>query len=128
MPNPTQSPLTTALNLLSEPTNLDLDELARQLELATLETAALRGLVSLYEDELRRELRSKVELAGGIPACPDPELAFTLSGEHLLSARRNASLNFNRVFSLAPLSRSAVPSNSTRVPQDLLLRAGLGTA
>lgn len=127
MLSPTDSPLATALNLLADPTNLDLDELARQLELATLETAALRGLVNLYEDELRRELRSKVELAGGIPACPDADLAFTLSGEHLLSARRHASQNFNHVFALAPLARSTVPANSSRVPKDLLLRSGLGT-
>lgn len=127
MQNPTESALTTALGLLADPTSLDLDQLTRQLELAALETTAYRGLVTLYEDELRRELKSKLELAGGIPACPDSELAFTLSGEQLLSARRQASLHFNRVFALAPLSRSAVPASTSHVPKDLLLRSGLGT-
>lgn len=127
MQNPTESAITTALALIENPTTLDLDQLTHQLELAALEGAALRGLINLYEDELRRELKSKIELAGGIPACPDAELAFTLSGEQLLSARRQASLHFNRVFALAPLSRSAIPASSSRVPKDLLLRSGLGT-
>lgn len=121
------SPLSQALELLSNPTTLDLDEVARQLELATLETAALRGLLSLYEDELRRELSGKLELAGFLPACPDPQTALTLSGEQLLSARRQASLLFNQVFQLAPIARSATPSKTPRVPADLLLRSGLGT-
>ncbi len=122
-----QHPLLKAQALLADPANLDLDELSSQLAVASVEADAQAGLISLYEDELRRELRAKVELAGAIPACPDPELAFTLSGEQLLSARRQASLHFNRVFQLAPISRSAIPSHNSRVPKDLLLRSGLGS-
>jgi hypothetical protein len=127
MTNTSEHPLISAQNLLSDPTTLDLDKLSGHLSVAAVEADAQRALISLYEDELRRELRAKVELAGPIPACPDPELAFTLSGEQLLAARRQASLHFNRVFQLAPLSRSAIPANTSRVPKDLLLRSGLGT-
>ncbi|MCB1060546.1 MAG: hypothetical protein KDB65_09955 [Calditrichaeota bacterium] len=127
MTNTPEQPLISAQNLLSDPTNLDLDKLSGHLSIAAVEADALRALISLYEDELRRELRAKVDLAGPIPACPDPELAFTMSGEQLLAARRQASLHFNRVFQLAPVSRSAIPANKSRVPQDLLLRSGLGT-
>jgi len=126
MPNPTTHPLITAQSLLADPTSLDLDSLNQQIGIAAIEADAQAALIALYEDELRRELRAKVDLAGPIPACPDPELAFTLSGEQLLSARRQASLHFNRVFQLAPIARSAKPSQSSHLPQDLLLRSGLG--
>ena len=122
-----QHPLLKAQALLADPANLDLDELSSQLAVAAVEADAQSALIALYEDELRRELRAKVDLAGAIPACPDPELAFTLSGEQLLSARRQASLHFNRVFQLAPISRSAMPSQNSRVPKDLMIRSGLGT-
>ncbi len=120
-------PLFTAQTLLADPANLDLDQLSSHLTVAAVEADAQAALIALYEDELRRELRAKVDLAGPIPACPDPDLAFTLSGEELLSARRQASRHFNRVFQLAPVSRSAIPANTSRVPKDLLLRSGLGT-
>lgn len=126
MSKPSSHPLITAQSLLADPTNLDLDTLGQQLNIAAIEADAQSALIALYEDELRRELRAKVDLAGPIPDCPDPELAFTLSGEQLLSARRQASLHFNRVFQLAPIARSAKPSSSSRLPQDLLLRTGLG--
>jgi len=122
-----QHPLLKAQALLADPENLDLDELTNQLAIAAIEADAQTALITLYEDELRRELRAKVDLAGAIPACPDPQHAFTLSGEQLLSARRQASLHFNRVFQLGPISRSAVPAEKSRVPQDQLLRSGLGT-
>ncbi len=127
MNNTSQHPLLKAQALLADPENLDLDTLSQQLAVAAVEADAQSALISLYEDELRRELRAKVDLAGAIPACPDPALAFTLSGEQLLSARRQASLHFNRVFQLAPISRSAIPANSAHVTKDLLLRSGLGT-
>ncbi len=127
MNNTSQHPLLKAQALLADTENLDLDTLSQQLAVAAVEADAQFALISLYEDELRRELRAKVDLAGAIPACPDPELAFTLSGEQLLSARRQASLHFNRVFQLAPISRSAIPANSAHVTKDLLLRSGLGT-
>jgi hypothetical protein len=124
----TDHPLQIAHQMLSEPTNLDLDRIAQQLELAIIEIEALRALINLYEDEFHRELKSKLELAGGISACPDPVLAYTLQGEELLRARKQASQHFNRVFTLVPISRSAKPhTNSPPVPQDLLLRSGLGT-
>ncbi len=126
MSKPSSHPLITAQSLLADPTNLDLDTLGQQLNIAAIEADAQSALIALYEDELRRELRAKVDLAGPIPTCPDPELAFTLSGEQLLSARRQASLHFNRVFQLAPIARSAKPSSSSHLPQDLLLRTGLG--
>ena len=122
-----EHPLHKAQALLADPENLDLDELTHQLAIAAIEADAQSAVISLYEDELRRELRAKVDLAGAIPACPDPEFAFTLSGEQLLSARRQASLHFNKVFQVSPISRSTDPSKKSRVPKDLLLRSGLGT-
>ena len=126
MLNTPRHPLLKAQALLADPENLDLDELTHQLAIAAIEADAQAALITLYEDELRRELRAKVDLAGAVPECPNPDFAATLSGEQLLSARRQASLHFNRVFQLAPVSRSA-PTKNPRVPQDQLLRSGLGT-
>lgn len=120
-------PLQKAQVLLASPNDLDLDELTHQLAIAAIESNAQRALINLYEDELRRELRAKVDLAGAIPLCTEPALAFTLSGEELLKARRQASLHFNRVFQLVPTARSTTPAKNSRVPKDQLLRSGLGT-
>ncbi|NUO19824.1 hypothetical protein HUU59_10280 [bacterium] len=120
-------PLSKAQALLANPENLDLDELNHQLAIAALEADAQAALIQLYEDELRRELKAKIELAGAIPACPEPDHAFTLSGKQLLSARREASLHFNQVFQLSPMLRTAMNSRAARIPADQLHRSGLGS-
>jgi hypothetical protein len=92
---------------------LDLDHFRQQLAAAAGAWATLEGRTRLYETELQRELRAKVELAGAIPTCPNPETAFTLIGLELLAARREAARKFNDVFSVAPLRRNA-PKPMTR--------------
>ncbi|RPH95495.1 hypothetical protein EHM69_04295 [candidate division KSB1 bacterium] len=93
---------------------LDLDELRQKLGDADEMQTALEQKIRLYETELQRELRAKVDLCGGIPACPNPETAFTLAGADLLSARRAASQKFNQIYFLAPLCRNAQKPNSSR--------------
>jgi GTP cyclohydrolase III len=89
---------------------LDLDHLRELLGEADDALARLEAKTRLYESELQRELRAKVDLCGGIGACPNPETAFTLSGSALLSARREAAHKFNQVFFMAPLCRQAQKS------------------
>jgi hypothetical protein len=89
---------------------LDLDHLRELLGEADNAFARLVEKVQVYESELQRELRAKVDLCGGISACPNPETAFTLSGSALLSARREAAHKFNQVFFMAPLCRQAQKS------------------
>ncbi len=101
---------TMLANLLPPPegcSDLDLDAFRQQLAAAAGAWADLESRARLYETELQRELRAKVDLAGSIPACPDPETAFTLVGFELLAARREAARKFNDVFSVAPLRRNA---------------------
>jgi hypothetical protein len=86
---------------------LDLDSLRELLGEADEALNTLAERVRLYEGELQRELRAKVELCGGVATCPTPETAFTLSGNSLLAARREASQQFNQVFFMAPLCRQA---------------------
>jgi hypothetical protein len=103
---------------------LNLDDLRQSLADASEIGRALESKTALYEKELQRELRAKIELCGGIPDCPDPETAFTLSGAELLAARRSASRQFNQVFFMAPLSRHAPPSQAApHVGQNPLSRA-----
>jgi hypothetical protein len=101
---------TILANLLPSPegcSELDLDSFRDQLAAAAGAWADLEDRARLYETELQRELRAKVDLAGGIPACPEPEIAFTLQGLDLLAARHAASRKFNDVFSVSPLRRNA---------------------
>lgn len=98
------------LQLLPPPESLaelDLDDLRTRLAAAATAWAELESRARLYETELQRELRAKVDLAGGFPACPAPEAAFALNGLELLAARREASHRFNQVFFMAPLCRHA---------------------
>lgn len=74
MTNTPEQPLISAQNLLSDPTNLDLDKLSGHLSIAAVEADALRALISLYEDELRRELRAKVDPPDLSPRVPIPNL------------------------------------------------------
>jgi len=87
--------------------DLDLDSLRELLGDADEALNRLADKVRLYESELQRELRAKVDLCGGIPSCPSPEAAFTLSGNALLAARREATHQFNQAFFMAPLCRQA---------------------
>jgi hypothetical protein len=101
---------TSLANLLPPPdgcSDLDLDYFRQQLAAAAAAWAKLETHARLYETELQRELRAKVDLAGAIPACPDPETAFTLVGFELLAARREAAHKFNDVYSVSPLRRNA---------------------
>jgi hypothetical protein len=86
---------------------LDLDHLRELLGEADTALARLEEKTRLYESELQRELRAKIDLCGAVVTCPHPETAFTLSGNALLSARREASHRFNQVFFMAPLCRQA---------------------
>jgi hypothetical protein len=86
---------------------LDLDHLRELLGEADDALSRLADKARLYESELQRELRAKVDLCGGTGSCPTPETAFTLSGNALLAARREASQQFNQVFFMAPLCRQA---------------------
>ncbi len=89
----------------SQSETIDLDAIRQKLEAADSALTHLDGEHKLYELELQRELRAKVDLAGAVPSCPDAESAFKLSGQPLLEARREACRQFNRVFFMAPLSR-----------------------
>lgn len=86
---------------------LDLDEIRQKLEAAAAVWTLDEQRATLYETELQRELRAKVDLCGSIPGCLMAEDAFNLSGLALLAARREASQKFNQVFTMAPLSRHA---------------------
>jgi len=90
---------------------LDLDQLRSALGEADDAMRQLEEKARLYETELQRELRAKVDLCGGIPICPQPETAFTLAGNALLTARREAAQKFNQVFFMAPLCRHAQKPN-----------------
>lgn len=113
---------------LDQPEHLDLDELRSKLQLLSAQWSELQERADLYEDEMQRELRAKIDLCGGIPGCPDSAFASTLNGEELLAARRAASLQFNRVFYMAPLTRNAIAQkqlreNSRNLINDVRLRA-----
>jgi hypothetical protein len=101
----TRVPLASLIPAESELQSLDLDQIREHLEAADTALTLLDTEHHLYELELQRELRAKVDLAGPVPACPDPEAAFKLSGQPLLEARRDACRQFNKVFFMAPLSR-----------------------
>jgi hypothetical protein len=90
---------------------LDLDQLRITPREADDTMRRLEEKVRLYETELQRELRAKVDLCGGIPACQQPDTAFTLAGSALLNARREAAHKFNQVFFMAPLCRHAQKTN-----------------
>jgi hypothetical protein len=97
--------------------DLNLDDLRQNLESAAAIWAEQEQRIRLYETELQRELRAKIDLSGPIPACPTPEDAFLLNGLALLSARREASQKFNQVFFMAPLSRHAqTPTPTVPLP------------
>jgi hypothetical protein len=111
------SPFNELISKLNQPEHLDLDELRRNLVLLSARWSELSDRATLYESEFQRELRAKIDLCGGIPNCPDVDYALTLNGEELLSARRVASLQFNRVFYMAPLIRCGL-SDSSRIRRD----------
>jgi hypothetical protein len=111
----------TILTELLPPTEglseLDLDALRQKLETARAAWADLEGRTRLYESEFQREVRAKIDLCGGIPACPTPEAAFALTGQPLLTTRREIRHKFNQIFFMAPLSRHAqTPSSSVPRP------------
>lgn len=91
---------------LAEPHHVDLDELRERIETLAAEAALDAEMLQLYETELQRELRAKVDLAGAVNGCATPDTAFTLRGPVLISARREAARQFNHVFHMAPLCRS----------------------
>ncbi|MDD5089175.1 MAG: hypothetical protein PHI18_10320 [bacterium] len=90
---------------LAQPHHLDLDGLRETIETLAAEAELDRDMLQLYELELQRELRAKVDLAGAVSGCAAPEIAFTLRGPVLITARREAARQFNRVFHMAPLCR-----------------------
>jgi hypothetical protein len=101
------SPLTETLALLDQTDHLDLDDLKNKLQSLSSHWITLENRIELYESEFRRELKAKIDLCGGVANCPDAATAEKLSGEELLKARRTVSLNFNRLFCIAPLTRNA---------------------
>ncbi len=98
---------------LETPESLNLDELRGSLVLLSARWGELHDRTTLYESELQRELRAKIDLCGGVTCCPDVDDISILNGEELLSARRAASLQFNRVFYMAPLTRN-LPNATTK--------------
>jgi hypothetical protein len=110
-------PIQTLIHELDSPEHIDLDQLKCKLQLLSARWSELNDRATLYESEFQRELRAKIDLCGGIPNCPDVDCALTLNGEELLSARRAASLQFNRVFYMAPLIRCGL-SDSSRIRKD----------
>jgi hypothetical protein len=104
-------PIRELESLTSDPTQLDLDLLRLALAATREAWDAREQLLNLYQDELQRELRAKVELCGGIPACQNPDLIPSLNGPALLAARREASHQFNQTFFIMPLSRAAQKPN-----------------
>lgn len=92
---------------LDHPQHIDVDRLRTRLCELVEYCDQLDHKLRLYELQLQRELRAKVDLCGGIPACPDPESAFRLTGNQLLSARAEMARRFNEVFYMAPLCRNA---------------------
>jgi len=93
--------------LLSNPDQIDLDQLRAALAAAREQWHKQEQQLLLYEHELQKEVRAKVELCGGIPSCCDPEMIDSLTGPALLAARREASHQFNQTFFIMPLSRTA---------------------
>jgi hypothetical protein len=109
-----KSPVLELIENLEHPDHIDLDQLRRKLTMLSTRWQELAASNQLYEAELQRELRAKIDLGGGLPGCPDINYAAELSGEELLSARRAASLQFNRVFHMAPLTRNSRPEHAER--------------
>lgn len=112
--------------LIADPTQIDLDQLKSALVELRSAWDEREQILNLYQDELQRELRAKVELCGGIPACHNPDIVPTLSGPALLAARREASHQFNQTFFIMPLSRTAQNPNTEtalRAPLHITERA-----
>jgi len=95
------------LETFESPEHIDLDQLRNDLQTLAEAESALAERTDLYETELQRELRAKVDLCGPVPSCPTAESAFDLHDAELLRARREASVKFNDVFFMAPISRRA---------------------
>jgi hypothetical protein len=101
MPNPI-SPL---ISSLENPADLNLDQLLELLRDAARIYENMYVRATFYEKELQRELKSLLELTGPIPACAEPQLAYTLQTEALLLARRDARKLFNEIYKIAPVRR-----------------------
>ncbi len=99
------NPITQLLPLLDDPTSLDLDLLRSGIHTASAAFDDLKKLHDSYEHELQKELRAKSDLCGGTPTCAFPDSAFSLRGPALLAARREASLRFNELYMISPVSR-----------------------
>lgn len=84
---------------------LDLDRLREKLTELSAEISDVTARMNFYEAALQRDLRAKVDLCGPVTACPTPETAFSLHGEILMEARREASRRFNQIFMMAPICR-----------------------
>jgi hypothetical protein len=109
--------LETLLPPLERIEELDLDALREHLKTAAQAWSETDSRCRLYETELQRELRAKIELAGPIPSCGSSEKAYTLSGTDLLAARHEAAQKFNEVFCMAPLSRHAARNADRSYPR-----------
>ncbi len=103
--------LTDLIQSLESPHQVDLDELKTGLENIARQVTEREQTAQLYELELQREVRAKVDLCGGITGCPRPEVAFELTGQALLAARRDIIHKFNEVFFMAPLCRNTQKPN-----------------
>jgi hypothetical protein len=110
-------PIQSLINTLDCPEHVNLDDLRQNLVLLSARWSKLNDLAALYESELQRELRAKIELCGGIPSCPDADCALSLNGKALLSARRAATLQFNRVFHISPFLRDTPAKKNRRNPE-----------
>ena len=99
------NPIAPLLTQLENPTDLNLDSLLESLRNAARSWDDLYVRAGLCEEELQRELKAMLELAGPIAACTDPMAPFKLKGEDLVRARRDARKHYNDVFRLTPVRR-----------------------
>lgn len=100
------NPITTLLPRLENPADLNLDQLLEALREAGRSYDELRVRTVFCEHELQRELKALIELIGPIPSCTDADAAYSLHGEPLVQARREARKQYNEVFRNAPIRRS----------------------
>ena len=100
------NPISPLITQLEHPANLNLDELLSALRQAATDFDAVRKRATLAEYELQRELKALVELTGPTPVCDDPELAWSLHGESLALARRDAKKRYNDLFRIQPIRRT----------------------
>jgi hypothetical protein len=104
--SPFMNPITPLIAQLENPAHLNLDELLLALRDAARSWDDLHLRLGVCEHELQKELKAVVELVGPTPACTDPTLAFKITGEDLVRARRDARRRYNDLFRISPVRRN----------------------